>query len=54
MTSKEEALALAKDYFDPFEEEFIAVEYYTDGHEGPGWYCWDVQYPEDGSCFICD
>lgn len=49
--TKEEAIEIAKTYFDPFEEEFMAVEY-GDGHEGYGWYCWDTEYIEEGSAFL--
>lgn len=49
--TKQEAIELAKEYFDPYEEEFMMVEF-CDGHEGPGWYCWDVEYTDEGSAFI--
>lgn len=27
----------------------FAVEYFLDGHDGPGWYYWDSEYPDEGS-----
>lgn len=32
------------------DEAEVEVSYSTSGHDGPGWYYWDENYPDDGSC----
>jgi hypothetical protein len=27
----------------------LTVKWCNDGHEGPGWYAWETEYPEEGS-----
>ncbi len=27
----------------------MVIEYGADGHDGPGWYFWSEEYPEEGS-----
>lgn len=30
-------------------EEDVTLCYFKEAHEGPGWYVWNSEYPEDGS-----
>ena len=34
------------------DEENIKMAYQKEGHSGPGYYFWDVEYPEDGSVLV--
>jgi hypothetical protein len=30
--------------------EYVVFVYWEDGHSGPGWYYYDREYPDEGSC----
>lgn len=32
----------------------VHVAYFEDGHSGPGWYVWAVEYPEEGAVFYTE
>ena len=38
----------------PDDRALAVLIYCTDGHDGPGWYYWDDEYPEEGSCGAFD
>ena len=27
----------------------VTVHYFKGGHDGPGWYYWETEYPDEGS-----
>lgn len=49
--TKEQALEKAKIILEGICEEYISLVH-TEGWYGTGWYCWDSEYPEDGSSYI--
>lgn len=48
MTLEDAKLAAAKIEMDL---EFTEFDY-CEGHSGLGWYCWDTEYPDEGSTFL--
>jgi hypothetical protein len=30
----------------------VAIEWSDNGHSGPGYYCWDVEYPDEGAILL--
>lgn len=30
--------------------EHVVIVYWEDAHDGPGWYYYDSEYPDEGSC----
>lgn len=52
--TKEQAFKLAAEMMGYEGEylEYLVVEFKEDGWNGPGYYAWDKEYPEEGSCFI--
>lgn len=50
--SEAEARKKAAQLLEMADDEYLSVAWHEEGFNGPGWYCWCTEYPEEGSDFV--